>query len=159
MVPSFTALLDELPTSYGVFMHVSIYYTRSSPVSGMSSSGSELSQPSSSRITISPGRPAIPESLEELARSATAIHNPRGVAVGVCGPEELIHDVEQCALRLDSGLRRSCGGVELDDEYVIPYSSVMNCLSLLLFVCFFFLKGFSDGKNCSEYWCFSDERS
>ena len=133
MVPSFAAILDELPTSYGVFMHVSIYYTRSSPVSGMSSSGSELSRSSSSRLTISPGRPAIPESLEKLARSAAATQNPRGVAVGVCGPEELIRDVEQCALRLNSGLRRSCGGVELHDEYVAHCLSVMIHLLLLSF--------------------------
>ena len=113
IVPSFTYVLSQLPASYGVFMRISIHYTRATPVSD---DRAALSLPLSSRLVVTPGRPPLLKTLERLALSAASMQNPRGVAVGVCGPVELIQDVKKCVRDIKSHLRFACGGIEVHDE-------------------------------------------
>ena len=112
-MPSFTYILSKLPTSYGVSIRISIHYTRATLVSN---DRAVLSLPLSSRLVVTPGRPSVLKTLERLALSAASMQSPRGVAVGVCGPAELIRDVEKCVRDIKSHLRLACGGIEVHDE-------------------------------------------
>lgn len=53
--------------------------------------------------------------------SALKREGVHGVVVGVCGPEELMNNVRHVEHAIGAKVRAAVGGVELVEEYVIPY--------------------------------------
>lgn len=114
LVPSFNLIMESVGSLPGLVTHITVYYSRASPAE---SSGRTLLDSSlAPGLTIRAGRPGIKKTLDILCRETQSIHNPRGIAVGVCGPEELIDDVREVSRSIDTRTRRACGGVEVHEE-------------------------------------------
>ncbi|KAL5532319.1 hypothetical protein ACEPAF_5889 [Sanghuangporus sanghuang] len=124
LLPTFATLIDNISALPGVLLKISIYYSRASPSSPSSRSSPSFESTQAYLSTLAPtlsvhsGRPALNRILDGLVRLTAALGpgRARGVAVGVCGPLELVGDVRKCAWSVEGDARRKSGGVELHEE-------------------------------------------
>ena len=112
LVPAFNSILATVGPIPGVVVHITIFYSRASSTKNAGPLNSALAP----GLTIRAGRPGLKRMLVGLCEMTASIHRPRGVAVGVCGPEELIKDARGAGRSIDSRTRRTCGGVEIHEE-------------------------------------------
>ncbi|KAL5521096.1 hypothetical protein ACEPAG_9018 [Sanghuangporus baumii] len=124
LLSSFSALIDSISTLPGILFKISIYYSRASPSSPSSRSSPSSESTQTYLSTLAPtlsvhsGRPALNRILDGLVKLTAALGpgRARGVAVGVCGPLELVGDVRKCVWSVEGDARRKSGGVELHEE-------------------------------------------
>lgn len=102
----------------GVLLKISIFYSRASkrPLDGEGQSNAAYIASLAPNLSVHPGRPMLPRILDGLVRLASALQRAKGVAIGVCGPIELVEDVQRASRSISSDLRLACGGVEVHEE-------------------------------------------
>ncbi|KAH8109484.1 ferric reductase like transmembrane component-domain-containing protein [Phellopilus nigrolimitatus] len=115
LVPAFSALIEVMAPVPGVVLNISVFYSRAS-AKAIEKSAAERVAAFAPALSVHPGRPALPKTLVKFARLTAALQRTRGVAIGVCGPIELVEDVRRAARVIDGELRSACGGVELHEE-------------------------------------------
>ena len=126
LLPTFSALIDNISALPGVLLKISIHYSRASPTSPSSRSSPSFESTQAYLSTLAPtlsvhsGRPALHRILDGLVRLTAALGpgRARGVAVGVCGPSELVADVRKCVWGVEGDAKKKSGGVELHEEWV-----------------------------------------
>jgi len=110
MLPTFEALVQQAPLTS---VRVSVYYTRASP----GDDPNKLFGYLPSNIALSPGRPRLPNILNEVICNTCAMTPfPSGLFVGVCGPLSLGEQVRQAVGEIELGCCEVVGGVELCEE-------------------------------------------
>ena len=165
LLPQFARLLEGVSRIPGVFLKISVYYSRAS---SNQSSGSNYSNPEkygisdpklnandeeestaayiatfAPNMTVHSGRPRIEKILKGVVEATKYVDNDRGVAVGVCGPSGLGEDVRKAvrSVRGEGGV-----GIEVHEEYVLLLAM---CLRLAYDAnpFLFFLLGSTGGKR------------
>lgn len=79
-------------------------------------------------LTLSPGRPRISNVIEAAISRAVSLgagakdsERITGMIVPVCGPVGLADDVSNAVAKVDPLRRDQVGGIELHEEYVLPF--------------------------------------
>ena len=122
LLPLFTSLLAQSQNSFTVLC-ISVYYTRAPTTPDTLKALSRLPE----GLTLSPGRPRIPKSLESVVDRSCALFTKgrektrgngalTGVIVGVCGPRSLGEEVKKAAAGVPAKRRQAVGGVEVHEE-------------------------------------------
>lgn len=118
LIPEFSSLLENVAPLPGVLLKITIFYSRASKRSLDANDQSNAVYIASlaPNLVVQPGRPMLPRFLDGLVRLTSTLQRAKGVAVGVCGPIELVEDVQRASRSISSDLRSACGGVEVHEE-------------------------------------------